>query len=86
MFIPLKQLLYKNFFGNRHLNKKVNGIAHNLWKYIRVLQQETKRQKAKLEDYLGGASTPNQSAATKKIQDVFFINHNGNISGTGSRR
>ena len=46
---------------------------------LKALQKETIRQEQKLNDYLSGAPTPNQTGEIKRIHDVIIINYTGRL-------
>ena len=46
---------------------------------LKALQKETIRQEQKLNDYLSGAPTPNQTGEIKRIHDVMIINYTGRL-------
>ena len=46
---------------------------------LKELQKETIRQEQKLDDYLSGAPTPNQTGEIKRIHDVMIINYTGRL-------
>ena len=69
---------------HRFLNSLVQGISHDLFKYMKVLQKEVRRQDTKYDDYIRGGNVPYVKSAIRNQHKGYhdYIIHTGkNISG-----